>query len=46
VEDMAGLGGADSIIDFAKRKTSELFDESLGEHPATAPYKYAHEYMK
>jgi len=36
---MAGLGGADSIVDFAKRKTNELFDESLGERPASAPYK-------
>jgi hypothetical protein len=35
---MAGLGGADSIVDFGKRKANELFDASLGEHPAAAPF--------
>jgi hypothetical protein len=35
---MAGLGGADSIVNFGKRKANDLFDASLGEHPAAAPF--------
>jgi len=45
VEDMAGLGGADSIVSFAKRVTEEVFNEGLGARPGSyhEPWAYDEE---
>jgi thioredoxin-like negative regulator of GroEL len=40
VEDMAGLGGADSVVRFAKRMIEEHYDESLGAAPVRQEVTY------
>jgi len=40
IEDMAGLGGSQSIVDFGKRKVAEVFDASKGPAPQRIPIVY------
>lgn len=40
VEDMAGLGGWESVVNFAKKKIDEHYDASLGDPLPFSPANY------